>query len=74
MTSYRGTRDGGGPESGSPEFLDASVCGSTENSEGKAADASDLPPKGGSHRDFLGRSALQLMWMPVASGLGRKIK
>jgi hypothetical protein len=74
MTSYRGTRDSGVPESDSPESFDASVCGSTESAESGNEDvASDPQPKGGSPREFLGRSALRLMWMPVASSLGRKI-
>ena len=75
MTSYRGPRDGGETDSNSPELLDASVCGSTEVSEsGEANIAPPLPPKGGSHREFLGRPALRLMWMPVASDFGGKIK
>ena len=73
MTPYRGPRDDGDTEYNSPAFLDAPVCGSPER-EPDNADAGALPAKAGSHREFLGRPALRLMWMPVASGVSPKIK
>jgi hypothetical protein len=63
MTSYRGTRDSGDTDCNSPEFLDASVGGSTET---ERAEAVVLPAKAGSHREFLGRPALRLIWLPAS--------
>jgi hypothetical protein len=63
MTSYRGTRNDGGTDSNSSESLDAPVCSSPDQSSNEEASA--LPPRSGNPREFLGRSALRLLWLPA---------